>query len=37
MANGNMKTQSQYYGDSKYTGYAGSSTNMYVIEDIYDF
>lgn len=37
MANGNMKSQSQYYGDSKYTGVVGSPTNMYVIEDIYDF
>ena len=35
--NGTMKSQAEYYGDStKYTGAAGSSTNKWVIEDVFD-
>lgn len=38
MANGNLKDEATYYGDSeKYIGDSGSSTNMWVIEDTYDF
>lgn len=38
MANGNLKDEATYYGDSeKYTGDSGSNTNMWVIEDVYDF
>lgn len=36
--NGNLKTQSEFYGDDQiYSGAGGSSTNMYVVEDVYDF
>lgn len=35
--NGVLKSQAEYYNDSvTYTGNAGSTTNMYVIEDVYD-
>lgn len=35
--NGTMKSQAEYYGDStKYTGSAGSITNKWVIEDVFD-
>lgn len=38
MANGVLKTEAEYYDDSEtYSGDAGTETNMYVIEDIYDF
>lgn len=38
MANGVLKSQAEYYDDSdKYTGSAGSKTNKYVIEDVFDF
>lgn len=38
MALGILKDEATYYEDSeKYTGDSGSSTNMYVIEDSYDF
>ena len=38
MANGILKDEATYYGDSeKYIGDSGSSTNMWVIEDTYDF
>lgn len=37
MANGVLITQAEFYEDSeKYTGDAGSATNMYVIQDVYD-
>lgn len=37
MANGNRKPASEYYSDPvKYTGNAGSKTNPYCIEDVYD-
>lgn len=37
MANGVLITQAEFYEDSeKYTGNAGSATNMYVIRDVYD-
>lgn len=35
--NGVLKSQAEYYGDStNYTGAAGSSTNKWVIEDVFD-
>lgn len=37
MALGILKDEATYYEDSKYTGDSGSETNMYVIEDCYDF
>ena len=38
MANGILKDEATYFGDSeKYTGDSGSNTNMWVIEDTYDF
>lgn len=38
MANGTPKSASVYYNDNtKYTGNAGSKTNPYCIEDLYDF
>lgn len=37
MANGVLKSQAEYYQDSTtYTGDPGTSTNKYVIEDVYD-
>ena len=37
MANGNRKPASEYYNDPvKYTGDAGSQTNPYCIEDVWD-
>ena len=37
MAKGVLKSQAEYYNDNiTYTGDAGSETNMYVIEDVYD-
>ena len=36
--NGVLKDEATYFGDNeKYTGDSGSSTNMWVIEDTYDF
>lgn len=36
--NGILKSQAEYYWDSdKYTGDAGTSTNKWVIEDVFDF
>ena len=38
MANGILKDEATYYENSeKYSGDSGSSTNMWVIEDTYDF
>lgn len=38
MANGILKDEATYFEDNeKYTGSSGSSTNMWVVEDTYDF
>jgi len=38
MALGVLKDEATYYeNNEKYTGRSGSSTNMYIIEDVYDF
>jgi hypothetical protein len=38
MANGTLKDEATYFNDkTKYTGNSGSYTNMWVIEDVYDF
>lgn len=38
MANGSLKDEAAYFGDNAaYTGESGSKTNMWVIEDVYDF
>lgn len=38
MANGSLKDEAVYFGDNAaYTGGSGSETNMWIVEDIYDF